>query len=100
MKMWVKKLVTIITEKILEDDLIAEIKKLDIKGFTVTDARGEGSRGARSAAWDQVSNIRVEIVCDEAVAERVCDALQKKFYKNYAMILFVTDVSTLRNDKF
>jgi len=98
--MWTKKLVTIITEKILEDELIDQFKKLDVKGFTVTDARGEGTRGVRSAGWDQSANIRFEIVCDGLTAEKVCSYLQTNFYANYAMIVFVSNVETLRNDKF
>ncbi len=100
MKAWPKKLVTIVTEKILEDDLLDQLKKIGVKGFTVTDARGEGARGARSANWDQSSNIRIEIVCDEARAEQIGSFLQKNFYDNYAMIVFTADVTTLRNDKF
>jgi len=100
MKTWPKKLVTIVTEKILEDDLLEQLKKVGMKGFTVTDARGEGARGVRSAGWDQSSNIRIEIVCDEIRAEQICSFLQENFYNNYAMIVFVSDVATLRNDKF
>ncbi len=100
MKTWPKKLVTIVTEKILEDDLLEQLKKVGMKGFTVTDARGEGSRGVRSASWDQSSNIRIEIVCDEVRADQICTFLQENFYNNYAMIVFVSDVTTLRNDKF
>lgn len=100
MKTWPKKLVTIVTEKILEDDLLEQLKKVGMKGFTVTDARGEGSRGVRSASWDQSSNVRIEIVCDEARANQICSFLQENFYNNYAMIVFVSDVATLRNDKF
>jgi len=100
MKTWPKKLVTIVTEKILEDDLLDQLKKVGMKGFTVTDARGEGARGVRSSGWDQSSNIRIEIVCDEAHADQICSFLQENYYDNYAMIVFVLDVATLRNDKF
>lgn len=100
MKMWPKKLITIVTEKILENDVIDVLKKNQMKGFTVTDARGEGARGVRSAAWDQVSNIRVEIVCDEERAQTICEVLHEEFYENYAMIVFVSSVETLRDSKF
>ena len=100
MKTWQKKLVTIVTEKILEDDLTEHLKKLQVKGFTITDARGEGTRGVRSASWDQSANIRIEAVCDEKIAEKVCVFLQENFSDHYAMIIYVSDVMTLRNDKF
>lgn len=39
------KLVTIVAEAVLEHRLVEEIKRLRAKGYTLVDARGEGSRG-------------------------------------------------------
>lgn len=95
-----RKLLTIITEAALERVLLRDLQRLGIHGYTVTDARGMGSRGARNAAWGESSNIRVEVVCDTAAAETVAAHLQTRYYENYAMILFVTDVAVLRPGKF
>ena len=98
--MWPKKLVTIVTVKTIEDKLIQSLKEWGIKGYTVTDAHGEGHRGVRSAVWDQVANIRIEVVTDEKTSELLCEKLKAEYYEFYAMILFVSDVLTLRSDKF
>lgn len=95
-----RKLLTIITESPLENILVEEIKRLGAHGFTITDARGEGSRGLRNAAWDESSNIRVEIVCDAATAQAIADHLQAHYYEHYGMILFMSDVTVLRPEKF
>lgn len=95
-----RKLLTVITESALERTLVAEIKRLGAHGFTITDARGEGNRGPRSAAWDTSSNIRIEIVCSEATATAIADHLHARYYPNYGMILFVSDVTVLRPEKF
>lgn len=44
------KLVTIIAEGFLEEKLVRDIKRLGAKGYTITDARGEGSRGCGPAS--------------------------------------------------
>ncbi len=95
-----RKLLTIITEAALENVLARDLEHLGVHGYTVTDARGMGSRGTRNAAWGESSNIRVEVVCDAATAEAIAAHLQARYYDNYAMILFVSDVAVLRPGKF
>lgn len=95
-----RKLLTIITEAALESVLIKDLERLGVRGYTITDARGKGSRGMRDAAWGESSNIRIEVVCDAATAEAIAAHLQARYYENYAMILFVSDVAVLRPEKF
>jgi len=95
-----RKLLTIVTEAVLEDQICKELKELGATGYTVTDARGSGSRGKRDAGWSSVGNVRIEVVCEEAVAERISIMLQRRYYEDYAMIIFVSDVAVLRPDKF
>lgn len=100
MKTWNKKLLTVITEQRIEKEIIPILKSCGAHGYTATDARGEGSRGVRSGSWDESGNVRIEIVCENDVAERIAERLEKDFYTNYAMILFISDVITLRSEKF
>lgn len=95
-----RKLLTIITEAALESVLVKDLQRLGVQGYTITDARGRGSRGSRTAAWSESSNIRVEIVCDVATSDAVAAHLQTRYYEDYAMILFVADVAVLRSEKF
>ena len=100
MEQFPRRLLTIVTEAALERELVAEFDTLGVRGYTITDARGKGGRGRRQSDWAQQGNIRVEIVCDSAVAERVAARLRERYYDHYAMILFLQDVSVLRPDKF
>lgn len=95
-----RKLVTIITEAAIEGVLTQDLERLGAHGYTVTEARGKGSRGVRSSAWDRSSNIRIEVVCDKATADAITGHLQAHYYDNYAMILFLTDVKVIRPEKF
>lgn len=94
------KSVTIVTESALERVLIEDIKRLGAHGFTITDARGEGSRGARNAAWDESSSIRIEIVCEATTAQAIAEHMKSNYFEPYGMILFITDVVVMRPEKF
>lgn len=95
-----RKLLTIVTEAALENILSKDIERLGANGYTITDARGKGSRGPRTTNWSELSNIRIEVVCDAATAQAIAAHLQARYYANYGMILFVSDVAVLRPEKF
>lgn len=100
MQQFPRRLLTVVTEAVLERELVAELEALGVRGYTITDARGKGSRGRRQSDWAQESNIRVEVVCEPALAERVAGHLRDRYYHHYAMVLFLQDVSVLRPEKF
>jgi len=100
MEQFPRRLLTVVTEAVLERELVAELEALGVRGHTITDARGRGSRGRRQSDWAQDGNIRIEVVCEPALAERVAARLRERYYDHYAMILFMQDVNVLRPDKF
>jgi len=95
-----KKLITVITESILENKIIEEFRSKGIKGFTIMEARGHGESGDRDANLDADKNIRIEAICEENKAHGLLEQLEEKYYKNYAMVAFLSSVEVLRNEKF
>jgi nitrogen regulatory protein PII len=95
-----RKLLTIFTEAALENTLIRDIERFGATGYTISEARGKGTRGARNASWEANSNIRLEIICDDETAETITAFLQEQYYDNYAMTIFTVDVTVLRPAKF
>ena len=93
-------LLTVFTEASIEHVLIRDMDRLGIRGYTISDARGKGSRGVRDASWDESRNIRIEVICDRPQAEMLLGHLQTRYYSNYAMVAFFTDVEVLRPGKF
>jgi nitrogen regulatory protein PII len=93
-------LLTVITESAIEEILLKDLEKLGVRGYTVSDARGRGSRGVRDATWGEVSNIRLEVICTRVLAEIALNHIQKHYYDNYAMVAFLQDVEILRPEKF
>jgi nitrogen regulatory protein PII len=93
-------MLTIVTESVIENALLADLERLGVRGYTVTDARGRGSRGVRDANWDEAANIRIEIICARPLADAVLAHLQERYYANYAMVACVHEVEVLRPEKF
>ncbi|MDP1651453.1 MAG: transcriptional regulator [Rhodocyclaceae bacterium] len=93
-------LLTVITEAAIEQPLLRDLDRLGVRGYTVSDARGRGSRGVRDAAWDEAANIRIEVICSRMLADSVLGHLQARYYADYAMVAFLQDVEILRPDKF
>jgi hypothetical protein len=46
-----RRLLTIVTESALKRDLVEDLEQLGVRGYTITDARGKGSRGTRRSDW-------------------------------------------------
>ena len=93
-------LLTLVTEAVVEHSLLADLDRLGLRGYTVTNARGRGNHGVRDAAWDEAANIRVEIVCKRDLAELLLAHLRDHYYANYAMITFLHEVEVMRPEKF
>lgn len=93
-------LLTVVTEAVLEPALTKEFDELGASGYTVSDARGRGSRGTRSSGWRQSSNIRIEICCSKEIADRLVVMLRDKYYDDFAMVLWRHEVQVLRPEKF
>lgn len=95
-----RKLLTIVCEAALESMLLRDIESQGAHGYTVTDARGKGSRGLRDATWGPHANIRVEVLCCAQTAHAICTAIRERYYDDYSMVLFMADVEVLRPEKF
>jgi nitrogen regulatory protein PII len=100
MEIHTRKLLTIVTESVIEGRITRDILDLGANGYTIMDVRGKGSRGVRSAGWDASSNIRIEVVCELEVAKKIAAHLKEHYYANFAMSLFLLDVGVWRPEKF
>jgi nitrogen regulatory protein PII len=93
-------LLNVITEAAIEQTLLRDLDRLGVRGYTVSDARGRGSRGVRDAAWEEAANIRIEVICPREQAESALGHLQARYYADYAMVAFLQDIEILRPEKF
>jgi hypothetical protein len=93
-------MLTIVTESVIENALLADLERLGVRGYTVTDARGGGTRGVRDANWSEAANICIEIICARPMADAVLAHLQERYYANFAMVACLHEVEVLRPEKF
>ena len=85
-------LLTIITESVLEDTLIDEITALGAKGYTVVDARGRGTHGVRSGSWRKEGNIRIDVLGDQELCDRIVARLKSVYDRDYGLLMFTAQV--------
>lgn len=95
-----KKLLVIIGESALEKFLVRDIQQFGAHGYTIADVRGGGSRGTRDAAWEGDRSIRMEVICDEAIADKIAEHVLAVYATNFSLSLFLSDVTVIRGDKF
>ncbi|HMQ34008.1 MAG TPA: transcriptional regulator [Chloroflexaceae bacterium] len=93
------KLVTIIAERILEERLLRELLQLGARGYTVGEARGEGTRGIQAIDWEG-QNVRIETLVGAEVAERILAHVAAHYFADYAVIVYTVDAEVLRSEKY
>jgi hypothetical protein len=99
-KLHPRRLLTIICEADLERQLVSEFERLGISGHTITDARGQGVHGDRDGLWPASANIRIEVLCESSALDALLSLLELHYFKSYGLVVFVSDVSVLRADRF
>jgi hypothetical protein len=93
------KLVTIVAEEAIAARLIDDIRRLGASGYTVSEARGEGSRGMRHGRVGEV-NVRIETVVGPETAGRIMAMLAERYFPSHATIAWTADVEVVRGDKY
>jgi nitrogen regulatory protein P-II 2 len=93
------KLVTIVTERVLTESLVATLKRMGATGYTVTEASGEGSRGLRTGEVPG-DNQKIDVLVDTVVADQILDLLAANYFPYYAIVAWVTDVVVVRSEKY
>jgi nitrogen regulatory protein P-II 2 len=93
------KLVTIVSERILRSQIIDHIIECGAKGYTITEASGEGSRGIRASEFEG-RNIKFEIISSSEVAEKIFQIIKTEYFENYAVIVYSQDVKVVRGKKY
>ncbi len=90
--------VTIVAEAVLESRLIAAIRDVGARGWTLTEVRGEGSRGVRASEWE--GNVKIETLVPSAVADRLLAVLARDFFPNFAVVAYADRVRVVRGEKY
>ena len=93
------KVVTIVVEAVLADPIVRLVKDAGASGYTILDARGEGSRGRRIGEIPG-ENVRIEVIVGSEVADKIVSQLTERYFPHYAIAAWVTDATVARGDKY
>lgn len=90
--------VTIVAEALLEARLVALLRAAGARGWTLTDVRGEGSRGVRASDWE--GNLKLESLVAPHCAQRILLALARDYFPHFAVVAFTDQVRVVRGEKY
>ena len=92
-------LVTVVAEAVVEHRLVRDVTAAGSHGWTVCDARGQGSRGVRADEFEG-ANIRVETLVSAVVADRIMELLARDYFPRYAVVAWTTPARVARPGKY
>ncbi len=93
------RLVTIVAEAVLEASILALLREHGVSGYTISDARGQGSRGRRTGEIPG-ENVRVETLVSADTAKALLDEVSKRWFEDYAIVAWIGDVEVVRGAKY
>lgn len=97
MQLYPLKLVTVVGETVIMDDVAREGVELGATGFTQSEVVGQGSRGTRTSIVTGASQtMKVEFVVPMDVAEKILRHVSHNYFEHYACIAWLTDVQVVR----
>ena len=97
MQLYPLKLVTVVGETVIMDDIAKEGLKLGATGYTLGEVIGQGSRSARNVIVTGSSKtMKVEFVVPMNVAEKILKHVSDHYFEHYACIAWLSDVQVVR----
>ncbi|WP_119394489.1 P-II family nitrogen regulator [Salinibius halmophilus] len=99
------KLVSIVTEKVFEVEIIRLLEKAGVKGYTIFEGGGSGSfhhhHDNISPMIDGFRIVKIEtIMSDATLAEQIAMSLVEEFFSEKPGVVSLSDVEVFRNQKF
>jgi len=100
MKLYTVKLLTITCEILAQKNIIEILNKHEINAYTTYEVDGNGARGIRGQGFKNEKNVKVEVILREEKLQDVVEEISRTMFADFAIILYVSDVSIVRTEKF
>lgn len=100
MKLYTVKLLTITCEILAQKNIIEILNKHEINAYTTYEVDGNGARGIRGQGFKNEKNVKVEVILREEKLQDVVEEISRTMFANFAIIVYVSDVSVVRTEKF
>ena len=92
-------LVTIITERLLRDEIIDRLKETGVSGYTLSDTTGEGSRVIRASDLEG-KNVKIEVIANHDMATKIIQQISDEYFEHYAVVAYTQKVNVVRGEKY
>jgi len=102
MQLYPLKLVTVVGESVIMEDIAEEGIKLGASGYSMSEVIGHGSRSARNVGSTAggAKTLKVEFVVPTDVATTILDEISHEYFEHYAIIAWLSDVSVMRGEQY
>ena len=79
--------------------MLALLKRHGASGWTLAFVEGEGSRGVNATDWEG-RNVQIDTVVPHETAEAIMDEVASRYFEDWALIVYATDVEVVRGEKY
>ena len=101
MQLYPLKLVTIVGETVIMQDIAKEAVGLGATGYTLSEVIGEGSLSARNVIVTGSSKtMKLELVVPMSIAEKILTHVSHHYFEHYAIIAWLSDVQVVRGQAY
>jgi len=102
MQLYPLKLVTVVGESVIMEDIAEEGIKLGATGYTMAEVIGHGSRSARNVGSTAggAKTLKIEFVVPSDVAVKILTHVSHEYFEHYAVIAWLSDVSVVRGEQY
>lgn len=94
--------ITIVAEKLIQDQIVAIMEEAGATGYSVFDGDGRGAHPAhRPSIVTEFAIVKIEsIVATRETAEAIAETVSARFFETYPCIAYLDSIEVLRGDKF
>jgi nitrogen regulatory protein P-II 2 len=101
MQLYPLKLVTVVGESVIMEDIAELGLELGATGYTMSEVAGHGSRSARNVSMASgAKTLKVEFVVPTEVATTILQQVSAEYFEHYAIIAWLSDVSVMRGEQY
>ena len=68
--------------------------------WTISEVRGAFPEGERDGDWEANRTIEIKVICEPSVADAIADAVLAKYAQDYSVVMYFSDVSVLRAERY
>jgi hypothetical protein len=95
-----KTLLAIVTEAVLEKNLLRDAQQLGAQSWSVGEVHGAGHDGVREGAWEADRSIEIKLICDASVADTIAAHVMAHYANHYSVTLTFSPVQVLRPERY